>query len=120
MEEQITNAVFDDVARDAAVDLLEQFWILRDKEPEKYLQVRNREQARYFMRSFPRELESMQAPEDILAAEQPADQGLARRYKIYRQLLFGPVMYSAADPDFLYLRNRRNRIRDDKPGRPPG
>jgi uncharacterized protein (TIGR02678 family) len=246
MEEQNTNAVFDDVARDAAVDLLEQFWILREREPEKYLQVRNREQAlrswfrdkaglrlithryfvklekipaqlepwmgispfqrvrdyvlfccllafleglaveeqfllsnlcegiegfypgpgqlhwnnfehrkslvrvmryaedmgillsiegeienfgagetevlyevpvaaRYFMRSFPRELESMKDPEEILAAEQPADQGVARRYKIYRQLLFGPVMYSqdAADPDFLYLRNRRNRIRDD-------
>ena len=37
MEEQNTNAVFDDVARDAAVDLLEQFWILREREPEKYL-----------------------------------------------------------------------------------
>jgi len=245
LEEQ-NRAAFDDVARDAAVDLLEEFWILRDKEPEKYLQVRNREQAlrswfrdkaglrlithryfvklekvpaqpepwmgisqfrkvrdyvlfccllafleglaveeqfllsnlceslegtypgpgqlswnnfehrkslvrvmrhaeelgillsvegeiesfgsgeievlyevpiaaRYFMRSLPKELESMKTPEEIIAAEQPSDQSLMRRYKIYRQLLFGPVLYSQdpADPDFLYLRNRRNRIRDD-------
>ena len=42
---------------------------------------------------FPRELESMKDPEEILAAEQPADQGW-RRYKIYRQLLFGPVIYA--------------------------
>ena len=246
MEEQNSSVAFDDVARDAAVDLLEQFWILRDRDLEKYLQVRNREQAlrswfrdkaglrlithryfvklekipaepepwmgigqfqnvrdyvvfccllaflegrsveeqflltdlceslessytgpglldwtnyeqrkslvrvmryadelgvlltvegeidnfgtgetevlyevpmaaRYYMRSFPRELESMMTPEEILAAEQPADQSLRRRYKIYRQLLYGPVFYSqdSADPDFLYLRNRRNRIRDD-------
>ncbi len=244
--EEISRATFDDVARDAAVDLLEQFWILRDREPEKYIQIRNREQvlrtwfrekgglrlithryfvklekvpaspepwmgiqafqqtrdyvlfccllaflegraveeqfllsdmcqdldgfypgpggldwtnyehrkslvrvmrhadelgiiltvegeielfgtgeaevlyevpvaARYFMRSFPRELESMADGQEILAAEQPEDQGLRRRHRIYRNLLFGPVMYSndAADPDFLYLRNRRNRIRDD-------
>ncbi|MTI94351.1 MAG: TIGR02678 family protein [Firmicutes bacterium] len=247
MEQQIKPiAAFDDVALEAASDLLEQFWILRDKEPEKYLQIRNRERAlrtwfmektgmrlvvhryfaklekipvvpspwmgiaeflhkrdyvlfcgllaflegkavdeqfllsglcedlisdypgpesldwvnyehrkslirvlrhatnlgvlhvvegeieqfgagevevlyevpvtaRYFMRSYHRELATMKTMEAILEAEWPEDQTIRRRNRIYRRLLLEPVMYSsgANDPDFLYLRNQRNRIRED-------
>ena len=43
--------IFDEKAKEAAEHLLEQFWILRDQEPEKYQLVREREQAlrNYFL-----------------------------------------------------------------------
>jgi len=43
-EQEKTRNVFDHQAREAAEHLLEQFWILRDEEPEKYQAVREREQ----------------------------------------------------------------------------
>ena len=248
--EQELKAAFDETAREAAADLLEQFWILRDKEPDKYNQVRSRENvlrtwfmektgmrlvvhryfaklekipvvpapwmgirefshvrdyvlfcgllaflegraveeqfllsnlledlqgdypgpegldwtnyehrkslirtlrqatvlgllqvvegeleqftsgetevlyevpvtARYFMRTFPRELSGLETMQDILEAEWPEDQTDRRRNRIYRSLLLDPVIYSqdANDPDFLYLRNQRNRIREDIEGK---
>lgn len=51
MEEQASRSGFDDLAREAAVSLLENFWILREREPEKYQQVRQREEVlrKWFM-----------------------------------------------------------------------
>ncbi|WP_242966920.1 TIGR02678 family protein [Desulfosporosinus sp. FKA] len=75
--------------------------------------------ARYFMRSYPKDLFQFQSKEDILAAEvfEGEDEllGARRRYRIYRQLLLSPAMYrgSAEDADFLYLRNYRSRLQDD-------
>ncbi|MDR3542928.1 MAG: TIGR02678 family protein [Desulfosporosinus sp.] len=75
--------------------------------------------ARYFMRSYPKDLFQFQSKEDILAAEvfEGEDEllGARRRYRIYRQLLLSPSMYrsSAEDADFLYLRNYRARLQDD-------
>lgn len=43
-EQEKTKNGFDHQAREAAEHLLEQFWILRDVEPEKYQAVREREQ----------------------------------------------------------------------------
>lgn len=71
--------------------------------------------ARYFMRSFPRGLSELGSPEEILASELADDLTDRRRHRIYRQLLFCPALYStgAQDPDFLYLRNYRPRLRED-------
>lgn len=75
--------------------------------------------ARYFMRSYPKDLFQFTSKEDILAAEvfEGEDEllGARRRYRIYRQLLLSPSMYrsSTEDADFLYLRNYRTRLQDD-------
>lgn len=75
--------------------------------------------ARYFMRSYPKDLFQFNTLEDILAAEsfEPEDEmtGARRRYRVFRQLLLSPVMYrqDTEDADFLYLRNYRARLQDD-------
>ncbi|MEN3003935.1 TIGR02678 family protein [Dehalobacterium formicoaceticum] len=74
--------------------------------------------ARYFMRSYPKDLFQFRTKEEILAAEwqgEEEDVGINRRHRVYRILFLSPVLYSknADDPDFLYLRNYRNRIRED-------
>ncbi len=74
--------------------------------------------SRYFMRSYPQDLSFFNSKEEILEAEWQgaADSaGLKRRHRVFRQLFLSPVMYAQGngDPDFLYLRNFRNRIRED-------
>ena len=74
--------------------------------------------ARYFLRSFPKDLTSFNKLEDFLDIENlnyEEQTGLKRRHRVYRKLILTPVMYSDGnnDPDFLYLRNYRNRIRED-------
>ena len=74
--------------------------------------------SRYFMRSYPQDLFNFESKEEILEAEwqgREEDAGLRRRHRVYRQLFLSPVMYSrdSEDPDFIYLRNFRNRIRED-------
>lgn len=74
--------------------------------------------ARYFLRSFPKDLFQFETIEDILAAEtmgQEETTGVARRHRVYRLLFLSPAMMSRGsdDADFLYLRNYRHRIRED-------
>jgi len=71
--------------------------------------------ARYFMRTFPRGLEDFSDPLELLESDLVDDPTDRRRQRIYRQLLFCPALYNsgAQDQDFLYLRNYRNRLRDD-------
>lgn len=73
--------------------------------------------ARYFMRSYPKDLFQFDTKEEILAADWPegADESLRRRHRVYRRLLLSPVLYSRDVPeaDFHYLRNFRHRIRED-------
>ncbi len=74
--------------------------------------------ARYFLRSFPKDLFQFETMEQILAAEtmgQEETTGVARRHRVYRLLFLTPGMMSkgADDADFLYLRNYRHRIRED-------
>ncbi len=74
--------------------------------------------SRYFMRSYPKDLSLFQSKEEILEAEWQGmedNTGLKRRHRVYRQLFLSPVMYARGngDPDFLYLRNFRNRITED-------
>jgi len=74
--------------------------------------------SRYFMRSYPKDLLEFETKEQILAAEWWGKEdisGVQRRHRVYRQLFLSPVTYrnEKNDSDFLYLRNFRNRIRED-------
>jgi uncharacterized protein (TIGR02678 family) len=74
--------------------------------------------ARYFLRSFPKDLTDFKIKEEFLAVEglnSEESAGMKRRQRVYRKLFLSPVMYSKGnnDPDFLYLRNYRNWIRED-------
>ncbi|WP_028784019.1 TIGR02678 family protein [Thalassobacillus devorans] len=71
--------------------------------------------ARYFIRSYPDDLFRYDTKEAILASEWQRQGTDERRKRVYRKLLFSPVVYrtSEDDPDFAYLRNFRNRLADD-------
>ncbi len=75
--------------------------------------------ARYFMRSYPKDLFQFQTKEELLAADlQEGDDesgGSRRRNRVYRQLLLSPVMYreEMEEGDFHYLRNFRRRLQED-------
>ncbi|GLB61453.1 TIGR02678 family protein [Cytobacillus sp. NCCP-133] len=71
--------------------------------------------SRYFMRSYPDDLVQFSSMEDLLEQEwkrQPDDQ---RRKRVYRKLMMMPIVHRKGedDPDFAYIRNFRNRLRDD-------
>ena len=76
--------------------------------------------ARYFLRSFPKELSDYASWHDLLEADYVTDineeaQSLRhRRNRIYRELLLKPVFYRQKEyeADFAYLRNRRGRLED--------
>lgn len=71
--------------------------------------------ARYFMRTFQEELSAYDSAAAILDDEWERHAADARRKRVYRKLLLSPVVHrqSEDDPDFAYLRNYRNRIRED-------
>ncbi|CAA7601359.1 TIGR02678 family protein [Acididesulfobacillus acetoxydans] len=75
--------------------------------------------ARYFMRSYPKDLFRFQSKEELLAAdlEEGDDESGSsrRRNRVYRQLLLSPAMYreEMEEGDFLYLRNFRRRLLED-------
>lgn len=71
--------------------------------------------ARYFMRSYPKDLSEFSTVEDILVSEWERHEADERRKRVYRKLIFSPVVYreSENDPDFAYIRNYRNRLRED-------
>lgn len=72
--------------------------------------------SRYFTISYPKDLFHFDRVEDVLqhaqTAESETDQ---RRHRIYRQLLMTPsfTRQDAEPGDFAYLRQFRNRLRDD-------
>lgn len=71
--------------------------------------------ARYFMRSYPEDLFNYQTTREILDSEWQRQQTDERRQRVYRKLMFSPVVYREGedDPDFAYIRQFRNRLRDD-------
>lgn len=71
--------------------------------------------SRYFMRSYPKDLFQFDSIEELIQYENQASATDERRHRIYRQLFLSPVIYRKEqdDPDFYYLRNFRNRLRDD-------
>lgn len=71
--------------------------------------------SRYYMRTYPDDLYHFESLEELLEQEwnrQPDDQ---RRKRVYRKLMMMPFVYrkSEEDPDFAYIRNFRNRLRED-------
>ncbi|MBR1696649.1 MAG: TIGR02678 family protein [Anaerovibrio sp.] len=76
--------------------------------------------ARYFLRSFPKELSDYVSWQDLLGADYVTDTNeearslCHRRNRIYRELLLKPVFYRQGEyeADFAYLRNRRGRLED--------
>ena len=71
--------------------------------------------ARYFMRSYPDDLFTYERTQDILNAEWDRHEQGERRKRVYRKLMISPVVYreSEDDMDFAYIRNYRNRLRED-------
>ncbi len=71
--------------------------------------------ARYFMRAYPKDLFSYASSEEILREEWKRHEQDARRKRVYRKLMLSPVVYREQedDPDFAYIRNYRNRLKDD-------
>ena len=76
--------------------------------------------SRYFLRNFPRELQAYNSLDELTEADffmestEEAQAARKRRQRLYRELLLSPVLYKGEDPlDFLYLRNRRERVRND-------
>lgn len=74
--------------------------------------------ARYFLRSYPKDLQNYDSMQALQAAELFDDEavtGMGRRVRIYRQLLLTAV-YNAAEArpeDFAYLRNMQRRLREE-------
>ncbi|MBU6081276.1 MULTISPECIES: TIGR02678 family protein [Allobacillus] len=71
--------------------------------------------SRYFMRTYPDELFHYETKEEILTSEWNRHHTDERRKRVYRKLMFSPVVYreSEEDSDFAYIRNYRNRLQDD-------
>lgn len=74
--------------------------------------------ARYFLRSYPKDLYQYRSLAELQSAElfdDEATTGRGRRARVYRQLLLAAA-YNATDArpeDFLYLRNMHRRLRDE-------
>src|SRR5690625_1860987 len=71
--------------------------------------------ARYFMRSYPKDLFEYESVDDILQTEWQRHETDERRKRVYRKLMISPVVYreSEDDSDFDYIRKYRNRLSDD-------
>ncbi|WP_409296778.1 TIGR02678 family protein [Peribacillus sp. SCS-26] len=107
-----------------AVQMLSEFRLVRiiDGDVNKF--DNNQEQealyeatlySRYFMRSYPEDLFQYSHWTEILQQEWKLQGDDERRKRVYRKLFMSPGMYrkQEQDRDFLYLRNFRNRMRED-------
>lgn len=70
---------------------------------------------KYFLRAYPRDLMQFQTIEDLLKIAETENETLARRHRVYRQLLLTPGIREVdmEDGDWTYLRNQRNVIARD-------
>ncbi len=71
--------------------------------------------SRYFMRSYPKDLFQFNSIEELIQYDKMTSSNDERRHHVYRQLFLSPAMYRKQqdDPNFHYLRNFRNRLKDD-------
>lgn len=73
--------------------------------------------SRYFMRNFPKNIMEYNTHVDFKQSDWidiDEDRGIARRHRVYRQLLLSTGMVeSKSFEDFLYLKNYRNQIQSD-------
>jgi uncharacterized protein (TIGR02678 family) len=71
--------------------------------------------SRYFMRTYPEDFSSFQNWKELLKEDWKFNQEDERRKRVYRKLFFSPGLHrkDQQDPDFLYIRNFRNRLAED-------
>ncbi|WNF25190.1 TIGR02678 family protein [Mesobacillus jeotgali] len=71
--------------------------------------------SRYFMRTYPDDFMNYKHWEELLKEDWKLNREDERRKRVYRKLFFSPGLHRAdqQDPDFLYIRNFRNRLSDD-------
>lgn len=74
--------------------------------------------SRYFVRNFPRDIMEYEKPEDFEESEWALvdeERGLARRYRVYKRLLFSVGMYRGTEDkeDFEYLKYYGRRLAED-------
>ncbi|MFC4620176.1 TIGR02678 family protein [Camelliibacillus cellulosilyticus] len=71
--------------------------------------------SRYFMRTYPEDFSTYQHWNDLLKDDWKLNQEDERRKRVYRKLFFSPGMQRAGgqDPDFMYVRQYRNRLSED-------
>lgn len=71
--------------------------------------------SRYFMRSYPDEFSSFGHWRELVEEDWKFNQEDERRKRVYRKLFFSPGLHrkDVQDPDFLYIRNFRNRLAED-------
>ncbi|MBB4824521.1 uncharacterized protein (TIGR02678 family) [Sporosarcina luteola] len=71
--------------------------------------------SRYFMRAYPKDIYEFSSIGDILASEEERHMDDLRRKRVYRKLFLSPAVFreDEDDSDFAYIRNYRNRLRDD-------
>jgi uncharacterized protein (TIGR02678 family) len=71
--------------------------------------------SRYFMRSYPDDFVNYQNWEELLEEDWRLNQEDERRKRVYRKLFFSPGLHriDQQDPDFMYIRNFRNRLSED-------
>lgn len=71
--------------------------------------------SRYFMRTFPDEFIHYNHWDELLKDDWKLNQEDERRKRVYRKLFFSPGLHrlEQQDPDFLYIRNYRNRLSED-------
>lgn len=71
--------------------------------------------SRYFMRTYPDDFTSYRYWEELLNEDWKLNQEDERRKRVYRKLFFSPGLHriDMQDPDFIYIRNFRNRLSED-------
>ena len=71
--------------------------------------------SRYFMRTYPEDFSSFQNWTELVKEDWKLNQEDERRKRVYRKLFFSPGLERTdqLDPDFLYIRNYRNRLSED-------
>ncbi|TYR75960.1 TIGR02678 family protein [Rossellomorea vietnamensis] len=71
--------------------------------------------SRYFMRTYPDDFAAYTHWEELLKEDWKLNQEDERRKRVYRKLFFSPGIHrqDQQDPDFLYIRNFRNRLSED-------
>lgn len=71
--------------------------------------------SRYFMRTYPEDFSDYQHWSELLKDDWKLNQEDERRKRVYRKLFFSPGLQrkDQQDPDFLYIRNFRNRLAED-------
>lgn len=71
--------------------------------------------SRYFMRTYPEDFKSYMHWNELLLEDWKLNQEDERRKRVYRKLFLSPGLHrlDQQDPDFLYIRNFRNRLSED-------